>query len=323
MSIIAGYSERLSAELTLSASSEDQIALNAIHDRALHMTDLVNDVLVLDRIEQKLRDIRWQRLSLSKLVRDVVAMWRSRAAAQDIQLEVHTEGDFPEIEADVELLREALQVLLERTLDVTATGTDVNVRLFAWDRWSVVRFEYLSAKAPSTNLLSRQKTPSKSTTTPDLQLALARLIAEGHGGHLSVEENGSQGSAISLWLLQKPDRGSAKEDASSENVHPGSDWLIVGKGSIRVNTASQQVWLDKEPVSLSGGEYRLLLHLGENADQAVSYEQIAMAVWAQSDSESIHRLRVLVSRLRQKLDVDQNGSQYLQTVRGFGYMLIS
>jgi len=156
-----------------------------------------------------------------------------------------------------------------------------------------------------------------------LQLALARLIVEGHGGHLSVEENESQGSAISLWLLQKPDRSRAKEDASSENVYPGSDWLIVGKGSIRVHTASQQVWLDKEPVSLSGGEYRLLLYLGKNADEAVSYEQIAMAVWAQSDSESIRRLRVLVSRLRQKLDVNQNASQYLQTVRGFGYMLIS
>jgi len=323
VSVIAGYSERLSEELMLSVSAEDQTALTAIQDSALHMTDLLKSVMVLDRIEAKLRNINWQRLSLSDLVRDVIAMWQSRIIAQEIQLVVHTEGDVHDIDADVELLGEAIQVLLVRILDMATTDSNVNVRLFNWDRWSVIRFEQVPAKVTPSTPSSRQKTRFRSTMKPDLQLALARLIVEGHGGHLSIEQGGSKGSAISLWLLHESDRGSDKGDIASENMDSGSDLLIVAQGRILIHRTAPQVWLDKEPVSLTASEYRLLLCLCENVDQAVSHEQITMAIWRREDSDSTRRLRVLVSRLRPKLNVDENGPQYLHTIRGFGYMMVS
>ena len=323
VSVIAGYSERLSAELMSSVSAEDQTALNAIQDRAHHMTDLLKSVMVLDRIETKLRNINLQRLSLSELVHDAIAMWQSRIIAQEIQLVVHTEDDVPDIDADVELLGEAIQVLLERILDMATTDSNVIVRLFKWDYWSIIRFEQVPAKATPSSDSSRQKTRFRSTTTSDLQLALARLIVEGHGGHLSIEQGGSEGSAISLWLLQKSDRGSDKGDIASENMDSGSDLLIVAQGHIRIHRTTPQVWLDKEPVSLTVSEYRLLLCLSENVDQPVSHEQITMAIWQRRDSESTRRLRVLVSRLRHKLNTDENGPQYLKTVRGVGYMMVS
>ena len=322
VSVIAGYGEWLSAELALPTGSESQMALNAIRDSALGMTALVKDVTVLERIERKLLHLDWQPLSLPELVRDVVTMWQSVAAAQDIHIEVHTEGDLSEIKADVELLREAVQVLVRRTLDVATTGDNVAIRLFAWDRWMIVRFEQSSPKE-SITYRSSQKMHPKSTTPSDLQLALARLIAEGHGGHLSVEEDGRQGSALSLWLLQKTDRGRGKKELPSVDVAPKSVLRIVGQGSIRINTTSQQVWLNSDIVSLTVSEYRLLLYLAEHVDQVVSHEQLARAVWSPGDSESIDNLRVLVWRLRQKLSGPKSKSQYLRTVRGFGYMLVS
>ena len=322
VSVIAGYGEWLSTELALPTGSKSQMALDAIKDSAFGMNTVVNDVVVLERIEQKLLHIDWQPLSLPELVRDVVAMWQSVAATQGIHIEVYTEGELPEIKADVELLREAIQVLMRRTLDVATTGDNVAIRLFAWDRWMIVRFEQSSPKESITYRSSRKMQP-KSTTSSDLQLALARLIAEGHGGHLSVEEDERQGSALLLWLLQKTDRGRKKKELPSDDVAPKSVLRIVGQGSIRINTTSQQVWLDSDTVSLSDSEYRLLLYLAEHVDQVVSHEQIAKAVWLRNDSDSIDKLRVLVWRLRQKLSGPEGESQYLRTVRGFGYMLVS
>ena len=322
VSVIAGYGEWLSAELALPAGSESQMALKAIRDSALGMNALVNDVVVLERIERKLLHIDWQPLSLPKLVRDVVAMWQSVAATQDIHIEMHTEGDLSEIEADVSLLREAVQVLVRRMLDVAATGDTVAIRLFAWDRWMIVRFEQPSPKE-STKYRISQKMQPKSTTPSDLQLALARLIVENHGGHLSVEEDGRLEISISLWLLQKPAQRRGKKELPGVEVSPKPVLRIVGQGSIRINTTSQQVWLDSDIVSLTISEYRLLLYLAEHVDQVVSHEQIAKAVWPQGDSESIDNLRVLVWRLRQKLRNIEGKPQYLRTVRGFGYMLVS
>jgi len=323
VSVIAGYSELLSAELALPVGSESQKALDAIRDSALGMTALVKSALVLERIERKLLHIDWQPLPLPQLVQDVVAMWQSVATTQDVHIEVYAENDLSEIEGDVELLREAVQVLVERMLSMATRGADVVIRISAWDRWNVIHFEHLPSKTQSTKHLPHQKLQSKSTASSDLKLALARLIIEGHGGHLSVEEDGCQGIVFSLWLLQETAQGRREKDMPSVDVAPKSVLRIVGQGSIRINTTSQLVWLNNDPVSLTDSEYRLLLYLAEHVDHVVSHEQLAKAVWSRNDSEFVDSLRVLVWRLRQKLSGKKDKSQYLRTVRGFGYMLVS
>jgi hypothetical protein len=285
----------------------------------------VKDVIVLDRIEQKLVQIDWQPVSLPEFVRDIVAMWQSVAVAQDIHIEVRSTGDLPEIEADIQLLQEAVQVLVRTMIEMVPAGSHVIIRIFPWDRWLVVRFERSLLKA-SGKYRSAQKASPGMTSLPDLRLALARLVAEGHGGHLATDDAQSSGGgpAFSLWFLQKVDRGGAKKSAPrTDAAPPRSDWRIAGQGHIRIDMTSEQVWLGKEPVSLTPSEYRLLLYLAERPDQIVSHEQIAQAVWPHGNGDSIDKLRVLVWRLRQKLSRADGGPQSIRTVRGFGYMLVS
>ncbi|HEY54542.1 MAG TPA: hypothetical protein G4N94_13925 [Caldilineae bacterium] len=324
VSVIVGYSEWLSTVLALPPESESQKALNIIQDSALGMTDLMEDVTVLERIEQKLSQIEWQPLSLDKLVSEVVAIWQSVATTQGVRIEVHIAHDLPEIEADIQLLQEAVQVLLKAMIDMAPAGADVLIRLFTWDRWLVVRFEQ-SLPGTSGERQSAQKTRTKSAMAPDLQLALARLIAEGHGGHLSVEDSESSSGrpAFSLWLSQKTKQSDTKKDVSTDASPPISNWLVAGRGNIRINTTSQQVWVGRKSVSLTISEYRLLLHLAEHVDQVVSHEQLSQAVWPDGDSDSIDKLRVLVWRLRQKLGCTEAKSYSIRTVRGFGYMIVS
>ncbi len=315
VSVIAGYVDWLSDRLDFSAGSGEGVALSTIRASALRMSDLVKDVLVLEDIEQKLTAIDWQKCDLLTLTRTVVAMWHSVAAMQDVQIDVHVEDNVPGVEADIELLRQALQVLLETSLHLASPGSRVLVHISTWDRWAILRFELLFPKA------SQAQRQAQGGEQMDLQLALVRLIAEGHGGHLSFEDYERKGSALSLWLLLQSDGEQKKRDVAA--APPTSDVRIAEQGSIQIHTTSQQIWVDAEEVSLTTSEYRLLLYLAEHTDQVVSHEQIALALWPETDSESLDSLRVLVWRLRQKLGKPKDGEEYIRTVRGFGYMLAS
>ncbi len=321
VSVIAGYVDLLSEQLELPAGSGGEKALSEIRGSALHLTDLVKSVLVLESVEHKLTDIDWQQLDLPTLVQTVVAMWRSTAAMRNVQIDVHVEGDSSEIEADVELLQQALQIVVERFLHLAAIGSRLVVRISVWDRWAILRFELSLPKPPLSQRHAHQG--GQVDEQMDLQLALVRLITEGHGGHLSFEEDENQGSVLSLWMLRKPDRVSEPQDAPPNEAPPISDILVVGQGTIRIQTTSQQVWVNNVLAPLTASEYQLLLYLAEHVDQVVSHEQIAMAIWSQGESKSLDNLRVLMWRLRQKLSGPGNKVQCLRTVRGFGYILVS
>ena len=104
---------------------------------------------------------------------------------------------------------------------------------------------------------------------------------------------------------------------------PSSDLIVAAEGTIRINPRLKRVWVNTDPIALSDNEYRLLLYLAENAGQVIGHDEIVDMIWSKNEPESLDNLRVLVWRLRQKIERDSEHSQYLRTVRGFGYILVA
>ncbi|MEZ5492374.1 MAG: response regulator transcription factor [Gammaproteobacteria bacterium] len=74
-------------------------------------------------------------------------------------------------------------------------------------------------------------------------------------------------------------------------------------------------------VSLTPGEFRLLEILARSSGVALSRERLFAATRDRDAMEFDRSIDVQISRLRQKLDDDQQSNPLIRTIREFGYML--
>lgn len=95
-------------------------------------------------------------------------------------------------------------------------------------------------------------------------------------------------------------------------------------GPLTVDFARRRVFLDGETVHLSKKEYALLALLARNADRVVTQQMILKEIWSSGVREdNTHYLRILIARLRQKLDDDPSNPRLIQTEHGVGYRLLT
>ncbi len=75
------------------------------------------------------------------------------------------------------------------------------------------------------------------------------------------------------------------------------------------------------PVHLTPIEYRLLVALIERAGQVVTHSELLKAGWGHGKLDQQHYVRIYVTGLRRKLELDPAQPQYLLTETGVGYRL--
>ncbi|MBX7234566.1 MAG: winged helix-turn-helix domain-containing protein [Caldilineales bacterium] len=339
LTLVEGYAEWLRTTAESAPAPQSVDALDAIRKNARKVHSLIKDVESIQHIETALTDMRWMPIDLAETMEQIVGMWRDLARLRGVRLDLELKQPLPAIVGDPTLLEEALGVLIDVSL--TRTRSQVLLaRAHTWDRWVIIRFGVEArASEPASSLRSVRLTDEERVS--EFRLARARLIAEGHGGRLSTEIRQSeatrdgQTTSFALWLPVKDESQPARYRLVSESAPAAdngaaasppiaSDLLVVGEGTIRINTTLQRAWVNDELLTLSHNEYRLLVYLAEHADQVVLHDQLRSAMWALDEQISLDTLRVLVWRLRQKLQhPTRRDVQFLRTVRGFGYVLVS
>jgi len=102
----------------------------------------------------------------------------------------------------------------------------------------------------------------------------------------------------------------------------GSETLRVG--DLIVDMARKQVTFGNRRIKLPPIQFRLLRHLALNVGRVVEYQELLQEVWGYQgeDSEARELLKVHIRQVRRKLGWDAAKAEYLQAVRGFGYMLV-
>ena len=91
-------------------------------------------------------------------------------------------------------------------------------------------------------------------------------------------------------------------------------------GPITLETRSQVVTLNGEPVELTSFEYRLLEYLMLHAGEVCSKTQITEALYDQDFERDSNVIEVFIGRLRRKLDPDSTFKP-IETLRGRGYRM--
>jgi len=91
--------------------------------------------------------------------------------------------------------------------------------------------------------------------------------------------------------------------------------------NLRVDMSQRQVFLNEEEVHLTPIEYKLLTVLIQNAGKVVTHNQLLKEVWGPSYSKETQYLRVYMTQLRHKLELDPARPRFLINEPGIGYRL--
>ena len=98
---------------------------------------------------------------------------------------------------------------------------------------------------------------------------------------------------------------------------------IVKHGRLSVDLANRAVFLDGARVVLSPKEYRLLQVLAQHAGNVVTHNILLKEVWGIRNLQNGHYLRMLVRRLRRKIEQNPKQPRILVSELGVGYRLAS
>jgi two-component system KDP operon response regulator KdpE len=96
---------------------------------------------------------------------------------------------------------------------------------------------------------------------------------------------------------------------------------IVVAGPLSIDLVSRTVSLNENQIRLTRKEYRLLHILATHVGLVVTHDHLLKEIWSGNQRDNIQYLRILVRKLRQKIETDPNHPRLLVTESGVGYRL--
>ena len=91
---------------------------------------------------------------------------------------------------------------------------------------------------------------------------------------------------------------------------------------LAIDFPRREVIVRGERIKLRPTEYRLLLHLVENAGWIVPQETLLAKVWGPEYRDDTQLLRLYINYLRKKIEPDPANPRYIFTERGVGYQFV-
>ena len=96
---------------------------------------------------------------------------------------------------------------------------------------------------------------------------------------------------------------------------------VVVAGPLSVDLVTRSVSLNGGPIRLTRKEYRLIHILATHVGLVVTHDHLLKDIWSGNQRENIQYLRILVRKVRQKIETDPNDPHLLITESGVGYRL--
>lgn len=95
--------------------------------------------------------------------------------------------------------------------------------------------------------------------------------------------------------------------------------IIKIDNRLEIDLQRRDVIVEGERINLRPTEYRLLYHLVQNAGWVVPHETLLTKVWGHEYINDNHLLRLYITYLRKKIEIDPADPKYIFTERSLGY----
>ncbi len=104
-----------------------------------------------------------------------------------------------------------------------------------------------------------------------------------------------------------------------ERFNNNSKKKLIRAGELYIDKEDRRVFMEDNEVFLPQKEFDLLLFLAENPNRVFSKEELFEKVWGYDALSDTTTVTVHIARIREKLDTNPEGCQYIETVWGAGY----
>ena len=181
--------------------------IDTIHDQAIHLSRLVEDLRLLARVESGDLHLELTTASAEDLLQLSVEAVRPRAEAKGVDLRLDAGASLPELQVDSTRISQVIGNLLDNAITHTPAGGSVTVSAReAGGALEVAVADTGPGIAPEDlpRLFDRfyRADPSRSRATggTGLGLTIARRLVEAHGGTIEVESTVGEGSRFTVRL---------------------------------------------------------------------------------------------------------------------------
>ncbi len=94
---------------------------------------------------------------------------------------------------------------------------------------------------------------------------------------------------------------------------------IVEIRGIRIDKTARRVWINGEEKQFTTKEFDLLTFLAENPNHVFSKEELFRRIWDMESIGDIATVTVHIKKIREKIELNTNKPQYIETIWGVGY----
>jgi two-component system, OmpR family, KDP operon response regulator KdpE len=99
------------------------------------------------------------------------------------------------------------------------------------------------------------------------------------------------------------------------------DEPILQVGELQIDLSHRVVTVRGNEISLTPTEYDILRLLMQNAGKVITHHHLLRQVWGTAYDSEMHILRVNISNLRRKIELDPARPNYIHTEPGVGYRM--
>jgi signal transduction histidine kinase len=188
---ILAASQCLLEDATLFLDGPHVTLLRAIESSSDLLLHLIEDMLEVARAGAGELRLHLRPTDVTKLVEKSVQIHRGRAEARNIRLRVTRDEAVPRVEIDTPKLRWALNALLANTIRSSERGGEIEIHVGTQRKNVVIAVRPAgggsAARTDSRNGLAKRGRHRANALT----VSTARLIVEGHGGTIRVNQKGT------------------------------------------------------------------------------------------------------------------------------------
>ncbi len=180
--------------------------MSTLRSETNRLTELINDILNVSRLEQAIVNIKTESVAISPLLTEIVEANRPKAERQNLNLEIKNIPQNAFVQADADQLRQVFTNLIANAINYTESGS---VRISAKKDQGEIKIQIQDTGMgvdvnDIPHIFERfyrgQQASRSSMPGTGLGLAISKEIIEAHGGSIHVESELNVGSTFIVNL---------------------------------------------------------------------------------------------------------------------------
>jgi signal transduction histidine kinase len=211
LNAIIGFSEVLKDGLFGELTAKQAEYIGDIHAAGHHLLALINDILDLSKVEAGRMELAVAKFDLPTTIDNALAFVRERASRQGIALNSQVDQRLNSFNGDERRVKQILLNLLSNAVKFTPVGGNISVSALATDEGVQISVadSGIGISEENQKLLFQafQQVPAEDGAKREgtgLGLALAKRLAEMHGGRIWLDSAPGSGSRFTFTLAEQP-----------------------------------------------------------------------------------------------------------------------